>query len=197
MILLSVTTGNKLGLGLIGLATVVFAVVVAMVVPRRRPDFPRNLRGFLLVCVCLFAAMLFAIFYFAKETHEGNEALGESVTTTVEQAAPTTTAATTTATTTTAATTTSGTSTAGQPSSADLAAGRAVFTANCVSCHTLADAKATGTVGPNLDKLKPDEATVEHQVTNGGAIMPAFKGTLSSDQITAVATYVSSVAGTG
>ena len=35
------------------------------------------------------------------------------------------------------------------------AAGKEVFAANCVSCHTLADAGATGTVGPNLDERKP------------------------------------------
>ena len=33
------------------------------------------------------------------------------------------------------------------------------------------------------------------QVTNGGAVMPAFKGKLSKAQIEAVAAYVSSVAG--
>src|SRR5206468_2747798 len=65
----------------------------------------------------------------------------------------------------------------------------------CGSCHTLADAGTKGTVGPNLDQLKPDEARVQKQVTNGGAVMPAFKGTLTAAQITAAAKYVSSVAG--
>jgi cbb3-type cytochrome c oxidase subunit III len=73
--------------------------------------------------------------------------------------------------------------------------GEAIFKANCSSCHTLAAAGATGTVGPNLDQLKPAMATVVHQVTNGGAIMPSFKGKLSSAQIQAVAKYVSSSAG--
>jgi mono/diheme cytochrome c family protein len=50
-------------------------------------------------------------------------------------------------------------------------------------------------VGPNLDQLKPAASLVEHQVTNGGGGMPAFKGTLSPAQIKAVAQYVSSVAG--
>ena len=75
------------------------------------------------------------------------------------------------------------------------AAGKAVFTSNCSACHTLADANAKGTVGPNLDQLKPDEAIVAHQVTNGGAAMPAFKDSLSPQQIQDVAAYVSSVAG--
>ena len=73
--------------------------------------------------------------------------------------------------------------------------GAAIFKAKCSSCHTLAAAGATGTVGPNLDQLKPAMAVVVHQVTNGGSIMPAFKGTLSAAQIQAVAKYVSSSAG--
>jgi cbb3-type cytochrome c oxidase subunit III len=73
--------------------------------------------------------------------------------------------------------------------------GEAIFKANCASCHTLAAAGATGTVGPNLDQLKPAMAVVVHQVTNGGSIMPAFKGKLSAAQIQAVAKYVSSNAG--
>jgi mono/diheme cytochrome c family protein len=75
------------------------------------------------------------------------------------------------------------------------AQGKQVFTQSCGSCHTLKDAATTGTVGPNLDDLKPDEATVQRQVTNGGGVMPAFKGQLTDAQIKAVAQYVSSVAG--
>ena len=75
--------------------------------------------------------------------------------------------------------------------------GKDIFLANCGSCHTLADAGTHGNVGPNLDELKPSESIVQHQVTNGGAAMPAFKGQLTPAQITAVAKYVSSVAGKG
>jgi cbb3-type cytochrome c oxidase subunit III len=73
--------------------------------------------------------------------------------------------------------------------------GKTIFQNECASCHTLAAAGATGTVGPNLDQLKPAQAIVEHQVTNGGAVMPAFKGKLTPAQIAAVAAYVSSNAG--
>ena len=74
--------------------------------------------------------------------------------------------------------------------------GKAVFTsAGCGGCHTLKDAGTSGTVGPNLDQLKPSESTVEHQVETGGGVMPSFKGQLTPAQISAVAKYVSSVAG--
>ncbi len=74
--------------------------------------------------------------------------------------------------------------------------GAAVFaSAGCGNCHTLAAANASGNVGPNLDELMPDEATVEQQVTNGGGGMPAFEGQLSEAEIQAVAEYVSSSAG--
>lgn len=78
----------------------------------------------------------------------------------------------------------------------DATAGKQVFeTAGCKGCHTLKDAGATGTVGPNLDAAKPSESLAETQVTNGGGVMPAFKGTLTPAEIKAVAKFVSSSAG--
>ena len=73
--------------------------------------------------------------------------------------------------------------------------GQSIFKSQCASCHTLKDAGATGTVGPNLDQLKPPFPIVQNQVIHGGAVMPAFKGKLTDAQIQAVAKYVSSVAG--
>jgi mono/diheme cytochrome c family protein len=73
--------------------------------------------------------------------------------------------------------------------------GKQIFAANCATCHTLKAAGASGTVGPNLDQLKPAEPVVEKQVTNGGKLMPAFKGQLTAAEIKAVAKFVSSVAG--
>jgi mono/diheme cytochrome c family protein len=78
---------------------------------------------------------------------------------------------------------------------ARLAAGRAVFTGTCASCHTLADARASGTVGPNLDRLAPSRAQVAAQVRSGGGGMPAFAGTLSAQQIADVALYVAHTTG--
>jgi cytochrome c6 len=87
---------------------------------------------------------------------------------------------------------------AGGGESAMIAEGKEVFTTNCASCHTLKEAGTTGTVGPNLDELEPSESTVEHQVINGGGPMPAFgkEGILNPKEVKAVATYVSTVAGT-
>lgn len=76
--------------------------------------------------------------------------------------------------------------------------GKAIFEQQCSSCHKLAAAKATfGTYGPDLDQLEPSQETVEHQVTNGGGIMPAYgkHGLLSTTEIEAVASYVATEAG--
>ena len=78
----------------------------------------------------------------------------------------------------------------------DAAAGKEVFeTAGCNSCHTLKDAGATGTVGPNLDDAKPPADLVVDRVTNGKGVMPSFSGQLSAKQIADVAAYVSQAAG--
>jgi cbb3-type cytochrome c oxidase subunit III len=73
--------------------------------------------------------------------------------------------------------------------------GKAIFSSQCSGCHTLKAAGAAGTIGPNLDTLKPSLARVQRQVTNGGSVMPAFKSKLTQAQIAAVATFVSSSAG--
>jgi cbb3-type cytochrome c oxidase subunit III len=78
---------------------------------------------------------------------------------------------------------------------ASATSGKDIFAANCGSCHTLKAAGTSGTVGPNLDDLMPSLARAARQVTNGGAIMPAFKGKLTDAQIQAVAKYVSDNAG--
>ena len=67
--------------------------------------------------------------------------------------------------------------------------------AGCAGCHTLKAAGSTGTIGPNLDQLKPATDVVAHQVEVGGGAMPSFNGKLSDAQIQAVAKYVSSSAG--
>jgi mono/diheme cytochrome c family protein len=74
--------------------------------------------------------------------------------------------------------------------------GAKVFaSAGCAGCHALRAANASGNVGPNLDDLQPDFATVQSQVENGGGGMPSFSGDLSQAEIDAVARYVADNAG--
>jgi len=78
---------------------------------------------------------------------------------------------------------------------ADAAAGKQVFlSAGCAGCHTLADAGATGTVGPNLDAAQPSASLVAERVREGKGVMPSFAGKLSESEIASVAAYVSSAA---
>jgi mono/diheme cytochrome c family protein len=96
----------------------------------------------------------------------------------------------------TSATSTAGTATTGTTAgggTTDFTAARTTFKSTCGSCHTLKDAGTAGTVGPNLDQLKPDGARVARQIAKGGQIMPA--GLLKGQQAKDVAAYVAAVAG--
>jgi cytochrome c2 len=87
--------------------------------------------------------------------------------------------------------------------------GRELFGEHCAVCHTLAAAAAIGKVGPNLDTLKPNYATVIHTLEYGclqdpGANNPNQAclgyGTMPADvvegqQAQQVAAFVSRVAG--
>ena len=88
-------------------------------------------------------------------------------------------------------------STAAAPATpANVAAGKQVFaSAGCAACHSLSDAGATGTVGPDLDAAQPSSELVADRVTNGLGVMPSFAGKLSPEEITDVAAYVSGAAG--
>ena len=63
--------------------------------------------------------------------------------------------------------------------------------AMCGSCHALSDAETVGQIGPNLNQIKPDIARVINTVTNGIGVMPPYEGVLSTQEIKAVAHYVS------
>ncbi|CCG96692.1 putative (sorB) Cytochrome c [Marinobacter nauticus ATCC 49840] len=84
-----------------------------------------------------------------------------------------------------------------QTAHADNESGRAIFTEvaqpSCTICHTLADAGASGSIGPNLDGLRPNRDQVIRAVTSGVGVMPAFEESLTESQIQAVADYVVSV----
>ncbi len=62
---------------------------------------------------------------------------------------------------------------------------------NCAACHMLLDAGSDGNIGPNLNEIRPDIMRVIAAVTNGIGVMPAYEGELSTEEIEAVAHYVS------
>jgi mono/diheme cytochrome c family protein len=200
-------TGWQIGLLGSACAFIAFALIVAVVVPRTHPEFPsRYLGWFVAAVIVFFVGQLTAVLLLANFGEAETAAAEFPSTQTTTTSASTTTTATTpstttspttttqpTTTTTPASTSTTTTATAGQ---GDPVEGRKLFLAQpCGGCHTLADAGTTGTVGPNLDQLKPPYDKVVTQVTNGGAVMPPFKGTLTPQQIQDIAAYVSSVAG--
>ncbi|MBO9518550.1 MAG: c-type cytochrome [Porphyrobacter sp.] len=69
--------------------------------------------------------------------------------------------------------------------------GRQMFSDNgCNSCHTLADAKAAGSVGPSFDgNANINKAHVVDIVTNGQGAMPSFSWLEPAD-IDLLASYI-------
>ena len=139
---LALTTGHAVGLGLIAGAFVVFALLSALVIPRRWPQYPgRGLGWFIAGTLVLFVATLGAVEVFAKETEPEEAAVGETTTET-------------------GGTTTEGTTTGeAQPppppaaSEGDPAAGKTLFAAQgCGGCHTFSAAGTSASVGPDLDE---------------------------------------------
>ncbi len=89
------------------------------------------------------------------------------------------------------------------PSSGGAVDAKALFATNCASCHTLAAASATGTVGPDLDKITADipsgttpEAYVKQSIEapnkviakgfQAGVMPETFGQSLSAEQIDAL-----------
>jgi uncharacterized cupredoxin-like copper-binding protein len=107
VLIVALSTGHKVGLGLVGLAFVVFALVSAFLIPSLRPDYPgkRGLPAFLTVSVALFVGMMFAVFFFGREPSESHAAAESNATSTAtptQTTSPSTTAPSTTQSTTTA-----------------------------------------------------------------------------------------------
>jgi uncharacterized cupredoxin-like copper-binding protein len=100
----ALSSGQKLGLALVAAAFIVFALISAFLIPALRPDYParRGLPAFLTLSVALFLGMMFAVFFFGRESEEGRAEAGateskpEQTATQAETTAPTTTAPTTT-----------------------------------------------------------------------------------------------------
>ena len=73
----------------------------------------------------------------------------------------------------------------------DAEAGEQIYAEQgCGSCHVLEAAGSSGTVGPNLDESQPPLDLIVERVTNGRSPMPAFKDTLSEQQIQDVSAFV-------
>jgi len=69
VLLASLSTGHKLGLGIVGACFIAFALASSFLAPRRRPDFPgkEGLAVFVIVCFAFFAAMIAAVEIFGAE----------------------------------------------------------------------------------------------------------------------------------
>lgn len=188
--LLGLSTGHAVGLALVAGAFVVFALLSALVVPRRRPDFPGdNLRWFVVGTLVLLVATLAAVEVFAKEP---KEAAAAETTERPGMTVPTTTSSTTT-----------------QPPpttapKADPGAGKQAFSAQgCGGCHAFTAAGSSGAIGPNLDEaLKGKdaayirEAIVEpnKEIAKGypPSVMPQnFGQTLAPEQLDDLVAFLS------
>lgn len=99
MLLLALSTTQKVGLGLAVLGFAGFSLIVSLLVPRWYPQFPgRGLRVFLVTCVLLFVGMMCAVIFIAREPSKA-EAKGNERSTEQSTTEATTTQAATTATT--------------------------------------------------------------------------------------------------
>jgi plastocyanin len=79
VLLLGLSTSHKVGLALAAAGFAGFSLIVSMLVPRWRPQFPgRGLPLFLAVCVLMFFGMLAAVFVLGKESEP--EAAGSETT---------------------------------------------------------------------------------------------------------------------
>jgi mono/diheme cytochrome c family protein len=182
-------TTNEIILGVVTAILVVFALTVALVIPKRNPDFPgrRGLGIFFAVATVLVLGVLLAVELISEEETEEAQA-GE-----VEPGAPAEPEAEPGGAPPAGET---GATDGGEAPAGDAAAGAEVFaSAGCGSCHALADAGSTGAVGPNLDESQPSYELVVDRVTNGMGAMPSFAGQLSEEQIQDVAAYVVQVTG--
>src|SRR5476649_907954 len=149
LVVAGLSTGNKIGLAVVGLSFIAFALVCSFVLPARIPNFPgKNVGWFVGVCALFFVAMISAVLIFGVEKKESTANAGNP---------PPPTA-------TTPSTTPGQTTSTPAGAQGDPVAGKAVFaSAGCGGCHTLKAAGSTGNVGPNLDVLMPTAAIVAHQ----------------------------------
>jgi mono/diheme cytochrome c family protein len=175
-VLLALSTGHAVGLALVAGAFIAFALLSALVIPRRWPQYPgRQLGWFIAATLVFFVAMLSAVEVFGAEPSKESaaETGPSSPGMTIEQPPP-------------------------PPAAQEGKApdGKIVFSAQgCGSCHTFKAASTTGTVGPDLDTALQgkDPAFVKESIVDPNKeiaqgyqpnIMPGnFGQTLSPTQI--------------
>jgi len=128
-VLLALSTGHAIGLALVAAAFIAFALLSALVIPKRWPQYPgRQLGWFIVATAVFFVAMLTAVEVFGAEPEESAAETGSNQST-IQQPPP-------------------------PPAAQEGKApnGKIVFSAQgCASCHTFKPANATGTIGPDLD----------------------------------------------
>lgn len=75
------------------------------------------------------------------------------------------------------------------PATVDAEAATAIYKSNCLACH---GDQLQGGMGPSLANVGADmsEADIHKQILNGGGGMPAFKGTLTDDQIATLTAWL-------
>lgn len=194
--LLALTTTQKLGLAGTAAVFIAFALLVALVIPRRNPDFPgrRGLVPFILVTLILTIAMLGAVEVFAKEEEHGATEThepapepapepGPSPEPPPPEPAPTTTGG----------------------ASGSVEAGKTLFrVSGCGGCHTFAAAETSGTTGPDLDEslAGKDAAYAEQAIVDPDAevaegyspgVMPqTYEQQFSPEQIADLVTFLTS-----
>ena len=180
--LLALSTGHAVALGLTAAAFIAFALLSALVIPRRWPQYPgKHLGWFIVATLVFFVAMLSAVELFAAEPEETAAETGGG--TTIQQPPPPPPAA--------------------QEGKAPN--GKVVFSAQgCGSCHTFKAANATGTVGPDLDTALQgkDAAFIKESIDDPNKeiapgyqpnIMPQnFQQTLTPTQINDLVAFLQS-----
>jgi mono/diheme cytochrome c family protein len=144
-VLLALSTGHAVALALVAGAFIAFALLSALVIPKRWPQYPgKSLGWFIVATVVFFVAMLSAVEFFAVEPSEETaaETGANRPGMTIQQPPP-------------------------PPAAQEGKApnGKIVFSAQgCGSCHTFKAASASGTVGPDLDTvLKGKDAAFVHE----------------------------------
>jgi uncharacterized cupredoxin-like copper-binding protein len=101
-VLLVLSTGHKVGLGVVGAVFIAFALLSSFLFPRFRPQFPgHGLRAFIVVTFVFFFGMLAAVEVFGAEPKEHKEAESTAETFTAPSTATAPSSTTTTAATTT------------------------------------------------------------------------------------------------